>query len=150
MSRPSSFLARLSAWLHPLRLIAERFRSANLALTASSLTFTTLLTLVPFAAVALSAFTAFPMFAKAQDFLQRWLMESLIPEAIARQVLDYITQFAAKASRLGLVGFSMLVVTVLMVMLLLHKVLMEVLVKALDFQLFILTKHQKPSMHDCM
>lgn len=123
MSRPSSFLARLSAWLHPLRLIAERFRSANLALTASSLTFTTLLTLVPFAAVALSAFTAFPMFAKAQDFLQRWLMESLIPEAIARQVLDYITQFAAKASRLGLVGFSMLVVTVLMLILTIDRTL---------------------------
>ena len=105
------------------RLIAERFRSANLALTASSLTFTTLLTLVPFAAVALSAFTAFPMFAKAQDFLQRWLMESLIPEAIARQVLDYITQFAAKASRLGLVGFSMLVVTVLMLILTIDRTL---------------------------
>ena len=47
-------------------------------------------------------------------------------------------------------AYVVLAVTVLMVMLLLHKVLVVVLAKALDFQLFIQTKLQKLSMHDCM
>jgi membrane protein len=67
---------------------------------------TSLLALVPFFTVALALFTAFPIFGKAQKVLERWLMDSLIPETIARQVLGYLTQFASKASQLGLVGFS--------------------------------------------
>jgi membrane protein len=54
---------------------------------------------VPLFTVALAVFTAFPMFGKLQDVLQRWLVESLVPDNIARQVLGYLTQFAGKASR---------------------------------------------------
>ena len=51
--------------------------------------------------MALAVFTAFPMFGKLQGALQAWLVQSLVPDAIARQVLGYLTQFAGKASRLG-------------------------------------------------
>ena len=59
---------------------------------------------MPFFTVALAIFTAFPMFGKLQSNLQGWLVQSLVPDAIARQVLGYLTQFAGKASRLG--GFD--------------------------------------------
>lgn len=110
-------------WSATLHMLRTRFQEDKLGLTASSLTFTTMLALVPFATVALAAFTAFPIFGKAQELLQRWLIDSLIPETIARQVLDYITQFAAKASRLGVVGFSMLLVTALMLILTIDRTL---------------------------
>jgi membrane protein len=42
--------------------------------------------------------------------LQRWLIESLVPESISRQVLGSLTQFSRKASRLGLVGLIAVVV----------------------------------------
>jgi membrane protein len=45
--------------------------------------------------------------------LQRWLIDSLIPDSIALQVMDYLMQFAAKASQLGGVGFAFLLVTVI-------------------------------------
>lgn len=80
-------------------------------MTASSLTFTTVLALVPFFTVALALFTAFPIFSRVQIVLERWLIDSLIPETIARQVLGYLTQFASKASQLGMAGFSILVIT---------------------------------------
>ena len=51
-------------------------------------------------------FTAFPMFSKLQAQLQAWLVQSLVPDAIARQVLGYLTQFAGKANRLGGVGLA--------------------------------------------
>jgi len=72
--------------------------------------------LVPFFTVALAVFTAFPMFAKFQDVLQKWLIASLVPDTIARQVLGYLSQFAGKASKLGSVGLAALFVTALALM----------------------------------
>jgi membrane protein len=91
-------------WVETAQTLRERFREDRLGLTASSLTFTTTIALVPFITVALAVFTAFPMFAKFQDVLQKWLIESLVPESIARQVLGYLNQFAGKASKLGAAG----------------------------------------------
>ena len=102
---------RTFPWGNTWHVLRARFREDRLGVTASSLTFTSLLALVPFFTVALALFTAFPIFGKVQQVLERWLMDSLIPETIARQVLGYLTQFASKASQLGLVGFSILIVT---------------------------------------
>jgi membrane protein len=98
-------------WKSTILTLGERFREDRLGLTASSLTFTTTMALVPFFTVALAVFTAFPMFSKLQGALQQWLVQSLIPDAIARQVLGYLTQFAGKASRLGAAGVAALFVT---------------------------------------
>ena len=128
----SSILARLEVWVEELsrfpwrttaHTLRERFREDRLGLTASSLTFTTLLALVPFVTVALAVFTAFPMFGKMQSLLQRWLVDSLIPDTIARSVLDYLTQFASKASGLGAVGLSILFVTALALILTIDRTL---------------------------
>jgi membrane protein len=78
---------------------------------------------VPFFTVALAVFTAFPMFSKMQAALQGWLVQSLIPEAIARQVLGYLTQFAGKASRLGTAGVIALFVSALALVLTIDRTL---------------------------
>ena len=106
---------RLSAfpWRSSAQALRQRFREDRLGLTASSLTFTTTIALVPLITVALAVFTAFPMFAKFQDVLQKWLIESLIPDNIARQVLGYLTQFSGKASKLGIAGLAILLTTAL-------------------------------------
>ena len=100
-------------WFDAARTLRERFRDDHLGLTASSLTFTTTIALVPFITVALAVFTAFPMFAKFQDVLQKWLIQSLVPDNIARQVLGYLTQFSGKASNLGVAGLAVLLGTAL-------------------------------------
>jgi membrane protein len=125
VQRLEALVADLSRfpWKTTAQTLRERFREDSLGLTASSLTFTTILALVPFFTVALAVFTAFPMFGKLQDVLQRWLLDSLVPESIARQVLGYLTQFSAKASRLGLLGFSMLLATALALILTIDRTL---------------------------
>jgi membrane protein len=100
-------------WQNTAAVLRERFREDRLGLTASSLTFTTTIALVPLFTVVLAIFTAFPIFAKMQGVLQQWLIESLVPDNIARNVLGYLTQFASKASRLGAVGLALLLVTAL-------------------------------------
>ena len=114
-SRLQTLLGDLShfPWRNTALTLRERFREDRLGLSASSLTFTTTIALVPLITVALALFTAFPMFAKFQEVLQKWLVESLIPDNIARQVLGYLTQFAGKASRLGWAGLTVLFFTAL-------------------------------------
>jgi membrane protein len=104
---------RTFPWRNTAVVLRERFREDRLGLTASSLTFTTVIALVPLFTLILALFTAFPVFAKMQITLQTWLVESFVPENIARSVLGYLTQFASKASRLGAVGLVAFVVTAL-------------------------------------
>ena len=122
-SRRAQQRLRTFPWQNTAQVLRERFKEDRLGVTASSLTFTSLLALVPFFTVALALFTAFPIFGKVQLVLERWLMDSLIPETIARQVLGYLTQFASKASQLGLVGFSILIVTAVMLILTIDRTL---------------------------
>ncbi|MBO1007880.1 YihY family inner membrane protein [Acidovorax sp. SD340] len=113
-------------WKTTAQTLRERFREDHLGLTASSLTFTTILALVPFFTVALAVFTAFPIFGKLQDALQGWLVNSLVPDSISRQVLGYLTQFAAKASSLGVAGFSILLATALALILTIDRTLNDI------------------------
>jgi membrane protein len=100
-------------WFDTLRTLRIRFREDRLGLTASSLTFTTLIGLVPLVTVMLALFTAFPIFGRFQAALQQYFLQSLVPDTIARPVLLALTQFAGKASRLGSVGLVLLGVTAL-------------------------------------
>ena len=110
-------------WRDTAITLRKRFRDDHLGLTASSLTFTTSIALVPFFTLALAIFTAFPMFAKLQGSLQIWLVESLIPDNIARQVLGYLTQFSRQASRLGVAGLAVLVITAIAMVLTIDRTL---------------------------
>lgn len=100
-------------WMDTFHTLRQRFREDRLGLTASSLTFTTLIGLVPLVTVMLAVFSAFPMFARFQTALEKYLLQSLVPDTIAKPVLGALTQFAAKASKLGSVGLVALLVAAL-------------------------------------
>jgi len=110
-------------WLETARTLRERFREDKLGLTASSLTFTTLIALVPLVTVMLAVFSAFPMFASFQGALEKYFLQSLVPDNIAKPVLGALTQFAAKATRVGTLGLVVLVFTALALMLTIDRAL---------------------------
>ncbi len=120
---PSPQSIRDFPWLETTRTLRERFREDRLGMTASSLTFTTLISLMPLFTVLLAVFSAFPAFGKLQAVLQQWLSDSLFPPAIARQVMGYLAQFAAKASRVGAVGLGFLLVSALSLILTIDRTL---------------------------
>jgi len=123
--RVESWLAQLShfPWRTTAQTLRARYRADRLGQTASSLTFTTLLALVPLVAVALAVFTAFPIFNRLQLELQRWLLDRLVPDSISLPVLDYLTQFAAQASGLGMVSLSALMLMALELILIMDRTL---------------------------
>lgn len=110
-------------WADTARTLKQRFIEDRLALTAGSLTFTTLIAMVPLLTVMLAVFTAFPMFSAFQGALEKFLLQSLVPPSIAKPVLASLTTFAAKASRLGTAGLLLLLVTALALMLTIDRTL---------------------------
>lgn len=110
-------------WFDTLRTLRERFGEDRLGLTAGSLTFTTLIALVPLVTVMLAVFSAFPMFASLQAALQKYFLQSLVPDSIAAPVLQALTQFAAQARRLGTAGLVLLLATALTLMLTIDRTL---------------------------
>lgn len=105
------------------QLLRARFRDARLGQVAGSLTFTTLLGLVPLLTVALALFSAFPVFGSFQEGLERFFLQSLVPDSIARPVLLTVSQFAGKAARLGALGVAGVVLSALVMMLTIDRAL---------------------------
>jgi membrane protein len=104
-------------WMETLQTLRQRFREDRLGVTASSLTFTTLISLVPLVTVMLALFSAFPMFSTFQGAVQKYFLQTLVPDSIAKPVLSALTQFASKANRLGTVGLVFLVISAIALML---------------------------------
>ncbi len=96
-----------------LRFALRRARDARLAQVAGGLTFTTVLSIVPLLAVALSVFTAFPLFSDFRVSLEKDLLRGLLPEQYAPVILKYLNDFTSKAGRLTAVGLVFLVFTAL-------------------------------------
>jgi membrane protein len=110
-------------WFDTARTLRQRFREDRLGLTAGSLTFTTLIALVPLVTVMLAVFTAFPMFAGFESALEKYFLQNLVPDNIARPVLRSLTLFAAKARGMGTVGLLLLVATALALVLTIDRTL---------------------------
>ena len=100
-----------------LRPLRPRFQHARLAQTAGSLTFTTLISLVPLLAVGLSLFTAFPAFHHLQQHLQQRLAGAVLPPRVGATILGYLNGFAQRAAGLGIAGVAGLALSAVSLML---------------------------------
>lgn len=98
------------------RFAAKRSTEDRVPQVAGSLTFTTVLSIVPLITVAFAVFTAFPIFSTFRDALQAFLADHLMPPAVNQQIFDYLNEFAAKAKALTTAGMGVLVMTSLITM----------------------------------
>jgi len=99
------------------RAVFWRFYEERGLQTAGSLTYTTLLSIVPLITVALAVASAFPVFDQAIETLQLFLLENFLPDA---QGIDTISQqistFSSNAGRLTAIGLGFFFVTAVMLM----------------------------------
>jgi membrane protein len=86
------------------RLTIQRARQERLPQLAGSLTFTTVLSIVPLLAVSFALLTRFPLLRALHDAIQRHLLEVLLPADISRTVLRHLARFAANTGGLTLLG----------------------------------------------
>lgn len=100
-----------------LRYVGYRLRDDRCTQMAASLTFTTLLSVVPLITIALTLFSAFPVFGDFSVHIKEFILSNMIPETGGRMITYYMEQFAESASRLTAVGIAFLAVTAMLLML---------------------------------
>jgi len=106
-----------AAWEFFLALVT-RFREERVTQTSGSLTYTTLLSLVPLFTVALAITTAFPVFDEWIGALQLFILENVLPDTPAVDtIVEQINSFSENAARLTAIGIAGFVVTAVMLML---------------------------------
>ncbi len=95
--------------------VQKRFRADGAFDMASSLSYTSLLSLVPLMAIALAILAAFPVFDGVRDTLQATLFRYVVPE-VGEQVQSYVGEFVKNAGKLtaaGVIGLGVSAVLVL-------------------------------------
>jgi membrane protein len=95
--------------------VEKRFRADGALNMASSLSYTSLLSLVPLLAIALAMLAAFPVFDDVRERLEASLFHYLVPE-VGEQVQGYVTGFVANAGKLTAAGIVGLAVSSVMVL----------------------------------
>jgi len=99
--------------LHFIWYVFGEFVHTRVVQIAASLSFTSLLSLVPLVTVALILLSAFPMFDSMRDQVQAFIFGNFIP-SVGDNIQDYVLKFAGQAGKLGLWGVSFLVVVALL------------------------------------
>lgn len=99
-----------------LREFARRVDEDRCFDAAGSLTYSTLLSLVPLLTVVLSVAAAFPLFSEWTGRVDRLIFESVLPPSLGAAVSGYLAEFAAKAAQLRAVGLVFLVIAAGMLM----------------------------------
>jgi membrane protein len=124
-SRSGIAAVRALSWpeVRDLFLFAHRrLREESLPQVAGSLTFTTVFALVPLLTIALAIFTTFPLFNTFRSSLEAYFVQSVMPKTISSTILNYLTMFASKATRLSAVGAVALIFTSITMMNLIERV----------------------------
>ena len=99
-----------------LRFIVQRFEEGRCEQVAASLTFTTLLALVPLFTVTVTVFAAFPGFSELITQVKIFMLTNMVPEVAGKIITVYMEQFAGEAAKLTLLGIGGLIVTALLLM----------------------------------
>ncbi|MEK7834926.1 MAG: YihY family inner membrane protein [Pseudomonadota bacterium] len=101
--------------IYLLRILGRRFIADRCMQVASSLTFTTLLALVPVVTVALTVASTFPVFGSLIGQLNFFIVQNLLPRSVDT-ITTYAQQFSENAGHLTAVGVVILSVTALLLL----------------------------------
>ncbi|HEX2566654.1 MAG TPA: YihY family inner membrane protein [Burkholderiales bacterium] len=97
--------------------VVRRFYEDRSSQTAGSLTYTTLLALVPLLTVALTVTTAFPIFDRMMSALQDFVVDHVLPDTPGVDTFaEQLSEFSERAGRLRAISLAALGVTALMTM----------------------------------
>jgi membrane protein len=97
--------------------VARRFYDQRALEAAGSLSYTTLLSLVPLFTVTLAVSTAFPVFDETMALLQEFVFQNFLPDARGIETIaEQVKSFTENAGRLTAIGLGFFVVTAVMLM----------------------------------
>lgn len=98
-----------------LWFVAKRFEADQCRDKAGSLTYTTMLSVVPILTVFLVILSSIPALSSARAQIQHAIYRNLLPSS-SSQVIDYLNDFAEKSANLTAIGVIFLFVTAVMML----------------------------------
>jgi membrane protein len=107
-----SYVRHLRAFL---RLVFHHFAADGGIQHVASLTYTTLLSLVPLMTVVLALFSVFPASERMSEQIENFLFQNFVPAA-GEAVQQHLRSFSQKAAQLTGVGFAFLIIVALLLM----------------------------------
>ena len=113
----ASFRRQVRATWEYLLLLVLRIREDRCLQVAGSLTFTTLIALVPLITIGVTVFSTFPLFGGFSGAIRQFVVNNLMPASAGRVISVYMQQFADNAGRLTTWGVAILGVSALITML---------------------------------
>ncbi len=114
----TQFMPQNFSRIHPfLLLVRRRFKEDRCVQFAASLTYTTLLALVPIVTIALTVLSAFPVFTDQMTQLKVFILSNFVPISAGKIISVYMQQFSQKAAHLTALGIGLLAVTAFVLML---------------------------------
>ena len=98
-----------------LYFLAKRAKNDTIFRVAASLSYTSLIAIVPLLAIGLAIFSAFPVFSSARVQIEEFLMQNFIP-AIEQEISQYLSEFVNAAAQLTTIGVVGLAITAILLL----------------------------------
>ena len=98
-----------------LFFLAKRAKNDTIFRVAASLSYTSLIAIVPLLAIGLAIFSAFPVFSSARVQIEEFLMQNFIP-SIEQEISQYLTEFVNAAAQLTTIGVVGLAITAILLL----------------------------------
>jgi len=104
-----------------LRFVLRRWTDDRCPQIAGSLTYTTLLAIVPMFAVGVAVLSSSPFFEDVMSGIKVWLLLNLLPEIAGKIITVYMEQFTEQAARLTWFGLGVVLAVAVWTMLIMDK-----------------------------
>ncbi len=98
-----------------IKYLKKRINDAMVLQVASSLSYTSLIAVVPLIAIVLAIFTAFPVFEDVRSQVQDFIIQYFVPN-IEQNIQNYLIEFVGAASKLTTLGVVGIAVTAILLL----------------------------------
>lgn len=98
-----------------LIFLMQRAKSDTILRVASSLSYTSLIAIVPLLAIGLAIFSAFPVFSEIRDQIQILMLENVVPN-LEEEISQYFSSFISATAKLTTVGVVGIAITAILLL----------------------------------
>lgn len=98
-----------------LIFLTQRAKSDTILRVASSLSYTSLIAIVPLFAIGLAIFSAFPVFSEIRDQIQMLMLQNVVPD-LEEEISLYFTSFVSATAKLTTVGVVGIAITAILLL----------------------------------
>jgi len=95
--------------------LTQRVKSDMILRVASSLSYTSLIAIVPLIAIGLAIFSAFPVFSDIREQIQMLLLQNMMPDA-EQDISQYFNDFVSATAKLTTIGVIGIAVTAILLL----------------------------------